>query len=734
MYYAKSYPTESIKQHTDNLLENLRVLKEIYGKEIEDIIRKNLKISEERFWILLEIICTYHDIGKIYTPFQNKIRASIGESIIQTSFSYEIVKHEQLSPMFVPVEKYNLSIDEKMLVYQAIYYHHERDNKEFDEEYIKEVIAKDILPQMEQVKRELGYELETNLNTKYIKYVKKRITEKDELYSEYCLLKGLLHRLDYSSSAEMTVEDETKENIRKYTEDSITNAGHHLNDLQGFCENNVEKSMVIIGSTGIGKTESALIWSNGAKTFFTLPIRISINAIYDRIEDNIGYKSVGLLHSTALEYLEEKDEFDNEEEKIAQTRNLFDKITVCTIDQLLPFVFKYKGYERILATLSYSKLVIDEIQAYSPNIVAIIIRGLEMINRMGGKFMVMTATLPRIYKEELEKRKIYFEFGKYIKPIERHKIKLQEKEIVEDLDIIIEKGKNSKVLVIVNTVNKAIELYLKLKEKSSEDIHLLHSKFIYKDRNEKERNIKEFSRNKQEKGIWITTQIVEASLDIDFDYLYTEMSTLDSLFQRLGRCFRSREYDKEEPNVLIYTKNVSGVNGKKGVYDEEIHKKSIELIQEYDGQILNEESKIELVDKLYSKELLEGTKFLKEFDDSMRILDNLIDYKVDKKTAQKLLRNIDNFIVIPKAVYEENLRLFEQYEEAGKNYKQKNKIKREIDKITVAITEGGRRKMQDRISRNPYCEDIWIIDAKYDDEVGLKLEKDEEYDVNEQFL
>lgn len=49
MYYAKSYPTESIKQHTDNLLENLRVLKEIYGKEIEDNIRKNLKISEERF-------------------------------------------------------------------------------------------------------------------------------------------------------------------------------------------------------------------------------------------------------------------------------------------------------------------------------------------------------------------------------------------------------------------------------------------------------------------------------------------------------------------------------------------------------------------------------------------------------------------------------------------------------------------------------------------------------------
>ena len=80
MYYAKSYPTESIKQHTDNLLENLEVLKKTYGKEIEDNIRKNLKISEERFWILLKIICTYHDIGKIYTPFQNKIREIVNEA------------------------------------------------------------------------------------------------------------------------------------------------------------------------------------------------------------------------------------------------------------------------------------------------------------------------------------------------------------------------------------------------------------------------------------------------------------------------------------------------------------------------------------------------------------------------------------------------------------------------------------------------------------------------------
>ena len=64
---------------------------------------------------------------------------------------------------------------------------------------------------------------------------------------------------------------------------------------------------------------------------------------------------------------------------------LYEKITTCTIDQIFPFVFKYRGYEKIYATLSYSKTVIDEIQAYSPEIVAVILKGLQMINNLNGK-------------------------------------------------------------------------------------------------------------------------------------------------------------------------------------------------------------------------------------------------------------------------------------------------------------------------------------------------------------
>ena len=66
------------------------------------------------------------------------------------------------------------------------------------------------------------------------------------------------------------------------------------------------------------------------------------------------------------------------------------------------------------------------------------------------------------------------------------------------------------------------------------------------------KNIMQFSENRESVGIWVTTQIVEASLDIDFDILYTEMCTADSLLQRMGRCNRKGRYIPSKPNIKIY--------------------------------------------------------------------------------------------------------------------------------------------------------------------------------------
>ena len=123
-YYAKSNPIETIKEHTDKLLENLEILKKTYGEKIVQVI----DMPENRFWQLMEIICKYHDVGKVYSGFQNEIRKNIGESLLQTKFNNEQIKHEQISPMFVPYKEYGLTKTERKLVYQAIYYHHERTN------------------------------------------------------------------------------------------------------------------------------------------------------------------------------------------------------------------------------------------------------------------------------------------------------------------------------------------------------------------------------------------------------------------------------------------------------------------------------------------------------------------------------------------------------------------------------------------------------------------------------
>ena len=133
-YYAKSNPIETIKEHTNKLLENLRILKRTYGSKIVKVI----DMPEDRFWQLMEIICKYHDVGKVYSGFQNAIRKNIGKPLLQPQFNNEEMKHEQISPMFVPYKEYELTKIEKKLVYQAIYYHHERNNTmHIDRELLK---------------------------------------------------------------------------------------------------------------------------------------------------------------------------------------------------------------------------------------------------------------------------------------------------------------------------------------------------------------------------------------------------------------------------------------------------------------------------------------------------------------------------------------------------------------------------------------------------------------------
>ena len=94
--------------------------------------------------------------------------------------------------------------------------------------------------------------------------------------------------------------------------------------------------------------------------------------------------------------------------------------------------------------MAYSKVVIDEIQAYSPEIAATLIKGIEMIHNIGGKFMIMTATMPTLYLEEMKRRGILDEttvMGEFISDGERHNIKILDESLYDKNNIEKNEGR-----------------------------------------------------------------------------------------------------------------------------------------------------------------------------------------------------------------------------------------------------------------------------------------------------
>ena len=749
MIYAKSDPKETLREHTDNLLKQLSVIRDKYGYKIEKVI----DISPDKFWNLLDIIVEFHDLGKVFTPFQNAIKLKVGEKELSTEFKYDDGPHNYLSPVFLDCRLLGIERELVDVIIQSIGFHHERA-REIDSDFenkIQEIIDKDLRNKVNQIENDfkIRYPIEKEyLSNYYLESMKnnRRIKPKDENYKLYIMLKGLTHRIDHSASAHEEIELNVDENVGEYTERFFKNNSYELREVQQFAKNNRDKNVILKASTGMGKTETALIWIDNDKSFFTLPLRVSINALFDRVsKDDIKYNFAGLLHSSSLDYLEE-NKYNDYEDRVNQSRLMSTKLTFSTIDQIFKFPFMYRGYEKEFATLAYSKVVIDEIQAYSPEICAVLIKGIEMIHKIGGKFMIMTATMPTIYENELKKRGVFDDnlaTGTFNTDIIRHNVKVEEMSLHENLNQIVEEGKSKKVLVIVNTVKSAVETYDKLKNiNDNVNLNLLHSMYIQEDRAKLENNIKEFAKSKNS-GIWITTQLVEASLDVDFDILHTEVSTLDSLFQRFGRCNRKGLKLIDNHNIFIYKEEASGIGS---IYDKDIVNKGLELLEiciNEKSSKITEDDKLEMVEKVYSEENLKGTDFYNKFRKALDILDALEPCELSKGEAQSILREIESDTVIPEEIYIqiENtyIKLYETLGEFLDNeYKndsrcdnyikylknQRKSIKREILKKTVNIPAYKTKKLG---VKTPISirglDDISILHYKYElEEVNGKLE------------
>lgn len=627
IYYAKSINENiSIKEHTQMVLDSYHELLKLKNKYFNDELNK-----------MIETSIKYHDIGKVNNIFQEKMRRH---------YNNDEIPHGYLSALTIRLKDLDPSIKEfkhfKTII-NAVYYHHRRNiyNEKEIEDFAKNHFEKQLEYYLGNRYQGVRYD---NLNRIYTRDLSSPITKLEE-WIEFVTVKGILNRCDWSASGNLAIEIEAEQSMK----DNILKR-FNPNNVQQFMMEHDNENVAIIASTGTGKTEAALLWLNDEKGFFTLPMKVSANAIYQRIKNHYllpvnNQGKVAILHGDCYKLYENNG--DNDLSNYHNARNLAYPLTVCTIDQIFKFAYKALGTEHLLATLKYSKVIIDELQAYSPDMLATIITALKYINKIGGKFAIITATLPQFILNELSTCNI--KYKRFIGNIDnRHKIMIHEDDILNDLDSILDDAQSKKVLIICNTVNSAQKLYNEFLELNSDvEIHLLHSRYTKKHRQILEDDVIEFSKSDRV-GICISTQIVEASLDIDFDVLYTYLSSIDSLIQRMGRVYRKRENSHQLSNVHIYTFK----DGIGYVYDKTIFERTLDVLKDYHNQMFLEEDKVNCMDKVYNRKELEKTKYMKIYNEKMEYLSNLTALQVEKSEVDNKFRNINSIYILPERFYD----------------------------------------------------------------------------------
>lgn len=738
-YYAKSKKVQFTSERINEIKKNMKNIEEclkenltetdveILNSSITDIAEKteekqktlkehhkDIVTCAEMFFLeygeyftekekkLVVEACRIHDLGKVNLVFQAMICPKLAEKFHIDVRKTPQIPHGFLSAVTISLDEFDdlseLFSDKDFGPFiTAVYYHHDREdhyNSPAIRKYAEKYYMKQIEEYLNRKIRKLNCSNLDDLLFRNNVYTGKYIPDSNA-WKEYLLIKGLLNKFDYTVSAgyenaESAIDLHEKKlvkNIEKFLN------GKELRPAQKFMKMNRDKNLIVIAPTGSGKTEASLLWMNGEKSFYTLPLKVSSNAIYLRIKENYEYKDVALLHSDAIAvYLREYNGNEDIGEKYERSKMLSQPLTVCTVDQLFRFVYRALGTEIFAATLKYSKLVLDEIQAYEPRVIATIIYGLKMIQEMGGKFAIITATFPPVLKYFMEqyglvegKQYIFKDFtGKeyQVEKYPRHKVEIRHSEM--NLDEIRLRGKNRKVLVICNTVSKAQKFYKKLE---GENVWLLHSKYIRRDRAFLERKIMGFSES-GESGIWITTQIVEASLDIDFDILYTEMCTADSLLQRMGRCNRKGRYCPNEANIVVFD-NRNGVSeGKRrSVYEDKLYDRSLELLSKYEHILFSEDKKTAYMNEVYSVDGVKETIYFENIQKDLKLFSEI--HPTEYSADEAEVRDIRSVTIVPENVYVENQNLFEYGVEFLKkpnmSREARSLIKSKLENLTLSL-------------------------------------------------
>ena len=352
-------------------------------------------------------------------------------------------------------------------------------------------------------------------------------------------------------------------------------------------------------------------------------------------------------------------------------------MTVGTIDQLLVTLFHTGRWALKSIAAADAAIVIDEVHSYDPHTTGLLALMLKQFRQLGSRFMVMSATMPADLKSTLLKELVAAgnaeEASQGVTLLEdsgllsdaRNRWEICDTPLTQWLktDTVAgaaepsamfraltqqtsERGDRLRILIVVNTVKRCQEIAHLLK---SFDPICYHSKFIFRDRRKKEAII-----NDHHPALVVATQVVEVSLDIDYDVLLTECAPFDALVQHAGRVNRYR--NPSPGRVIVHPPEA----GSEKVYGEPtgVLEASWNLSRANQG-LLTESDLIRLVEEAYTGRVLSAHRDFASIQEEtttvQRLLSGVLDHpRPDKNSALTTrLEKYRQINVIPEPLYPE---------------------------------------------------------------------------------
>ena len=625
---------------------------------------------------LAEIICNYHDLGKL------KDKWSINNK--------NNPPHSPLSFLFL-LTREKEKLEKCPLIGLFILRHHGNLRRVRDED-VQRVRNEASDEEKERIENEM-----VNWRRMLYKYVKELdLAAKVNLIDVF----GLFKFADTLSASNLTTykiitPNKNVDDLRSWILEKIQKKRVKMREEAFQIQLNLSRinsNLLIRAPTGWGKTAASLSYAvgNNSKVIYVLPTITSIKSFYDDLCVFFGRENVGELFYYADVEATKREESDLRE--LLFSTSFAQPVIVTTLDQLLLTFLQVGKYFVKRPHLRNSVIILDEVHTFSQNMLYILSYFIERFSKIYNlRFCVMSATFPTVLREHfcnllgvLEVLWLNEEFENRRRVIYR----LVERDILETIEEIIQLYKSHKkpfrMAIVCNTVEKSQRVFEKLQKLGLEvNMALLHSRFIYKHRCKKEDEINEWIRDGRS-FILVATQVIEISLDISFDFMITECAPLESLVQRFGRVNR---YKSGTEKINVWITFPSEIAKKRYPYEEiDVENTWRLLIDLEEDKLKSELQLIEEYDKVASLSRIKQKEMYNLLESWSENTDFLYSWRVDEELAQKILRFREEFtrLVIP-IVYRDIVE--ELYEKMRKesSYIRRRKAFAEIKEYTVPI-------------------------------------------------